>query len=55
MKRRDNESMGAYRARRAADQASTKQKLQGTVLWDSSKKGTYKRKDHGPLGGEVAK
>jgi hypothetical protein len=47
--RNTDESFEEYKVRRAANNKASKQARHATILWDSSAKGTYVRKQHGDL------
>lgn len=44
MKRLPNSTFAEYRKQRKEEQKKTKKKSKGTLFWDSSVKGTYRRK-----------
>ena len=49
-KRGDSERYWQYRNRLRAEEQSDKRRSKGTVIWDSSRKGTYRRALHGLIG-----
>ena len=49
-KRGDSERYWQYRNRLRAEEQSDKRRSKGTVIWDSSRRGTYRRAIHGLIG-----
>lgn len=48
-KRQTNETQEQYRKRQQQQKYAAKGWKRGRLVWDSSRKGTYVRSQHGPL------